>query len=271
MQSFSDFISKNFTFDHSVKTVHKASGGVKIENSATPSGAAYKSYTKINFPAANGKAEVQITANGAAKDTKAKFEFGPLVKGADFTFSATSEPIVTLEAKYAPVSSVGTKLELVTDLGDKKNLNASVDLSSNGAKATVDSELCLTGGALKDVNFTLEYKQKGLLAIAKTSKGRTVLTAGVAHQCCSSWYWGAQFEHNLKSGSNQLIVGTKHNLDANTTGSFKAGTDGALSAAVEHRLANPALKVNAAAQFNALGGNLFKAEKFGLGLTFGDF
>ena len=54
----------------------------KIENGAAPSG---KSYTKVNFPAADvGKAEVQITANGAAKDTKAKIDFGSLVKGADF-------------------------------------------------------------------------------------------------------------------------------------------------------------------------------------------
>jgi hypothetical protein len=271
MQTFSDFCSKNFNFDHSVKTVHKSSGGVKIENSATPAGGSFKSYTKLNFPAASGKAEVKITANGKAKDTSAKFEFGELVKGADFTVSANSEPSVTLEAEYSPLSNVGTKFEVTSDLADQRSLTASVNAKSNGAKATVITEVCLAGGGLKDYNFKLDYKQKNLLAQAKTSSGRSKLNAWVAQQCCAGWYWGAQIEHNLKSSATVATVGSKYKLDDSTAIYKKLDSSGVLSSSIEHKLANPALKVNAAAQFNLFGTNCCAAEKFGLGLTFGDF
>lgn len=269
MQSFSDFISKSFTFDHSVKTVHKASGGVKIENGAAPSG---KSYTKVNFPAADvGKAEVQITANGAAKDTKAKIDFGSLVKGADFVLSANSSPNVALEVNYSPLANVGSKFELSTDLDAKKALDASVNCSSNGVKATVDTKVDLAGGALKDYNFKLDYKQAKLLASAKTSDSRSKLTVNVCNTVCAGFYWGAQVDHCLKSSSTKLTVGMKNNLDKTTTGFIMADSEGAVSAAVEHRLTNPSLKVNAAAQFNLLGSAPLAAQKFGLGMTFGDY
>lgn len=271
MQSFADFIDKNFKFDHKVTTVYKSADGVKIENSATPSGSSFKSYTKVNFPAANGKAEVQITANGPAKDTKAKFEFGELVKGADISLTATSEPMVTLEANYKPMSNVGTKFELSTDLGDKRNLKASANASSNGVKATVDTDVCLAGGGLKDYNFKVDYTQKSLLATVKTSSGRSKFTAGVAQQWCKGWYFGAQVEHNVKAASTNLTVGSKSKIDDNTAIFAKVDSTGVLAASVEHKLANPALKVNAAAQFNLKGSNCCAAEKFGLGMTFGDF
>jgi hypothetical protein len=271
MQSFSDFIDKNFKFGHKVTTIHKSSAGVKIENSATPSGGNFKSYTKVNFPAANGKAEFQITANGPAEDTKAKFEFGRLVENLDLSLTATAEPNVTLEAGFKPISNVGTKFELISDLADKRSLKASVNASSNGVKATVDTEVCLSGGGLKDYNVKVDYSQKSLLATAKTSKGRSVFTAGVAQQWCTGFYFGAQVKHTVKDASTEVTIGSKHCLKGDTTISQMVDINGVLSCAIEQKLANPALKVNAAAQFNLLGSNCFVAEKFGLGLTFGDF
>lgn len=270
MQSFTDFCNKNFNFDHNVKTVHKSSGGVKIENSATPTGTNFKSYTKVNFPVANGKAEVKITANGKPKDTSAKFEFGQFVQGADFTVSANSEPSLTLEANYSPVSNVGTKFELTTDLADQQSLTATVNASSNGAKASIITDICASKG-LKDYNFKLDYKQKNLLAQAKTSSGRSQLNAWVAQECCPGMYWGAQINHNLTKSATVLTVGSKYTLDKNTAIYKKVDSSGILSSSIEHKLANPALKVNAAAQFNLFGSNCCAAEKFGLGLTFGAF
>jgi len=275
MQSFSDFCKKNFNFDHSVKTVHKSSG-VKIENSATPSGGSFNSYTKVNFPAANGKAEVQLAANGKPSDTKAKFEFGKVaaLKDFDLTLSANSSPEITLEANYK-ISSVATKVEFSTDLADKKTLkpsfNASSPLGSGKGKATVDAEVCLSGGGLKDYNFKLDYSQKNLLAQAKTERGRSVLTAWVAQQCCPGWYWGAQVQHKVKDGSTNLTLGSKYKLDENTSIFKKVDTSGILSTSIQHTLANPAVKVNVAAQHNLFSSNACAAEKFGLGMTFGDF
>lgn len=266
MQTFSDFISKSFDFNHSVKTVHKASGGVKIENGSSTSGNGLKSYTKVNFPAANGKSEVRVTVNGADKDTNAKFE-APSFNGVDLTVSATCEPKVTVEANCSPVANVGTKLELVTDLADKKALNLSVNASSNGVKATVDTNLCLGGGGLKDYNFKLDYKQDKLLATVKTADQRSKFTASVAQQFCAGFYWGAQATHTLKDGSTKFCVGSTYKLDDTTSGRLMADCSGTISAAVEHKLSNPACKVNAAAQFKFP----FTAEKYGLGMTFGDY
>lgn len=270
MQSFSDFISKSFKFDNSVKTVYKASGGVTIENSASPNGSAMTGYTKINFPVTNGKGEVQITANGKPKDTNAKFEFEK-IQGAEFTLSANSEPSVSLEANYSPLSNVGTKAEFVTDLENSKDLNTSINTKFGDWKATCDKSFCLNGGGLKDFNFKLDYKTKSVLGTVKTSKGRSVVTAGVAQQYCSGWYYGAQVQHNIKDSSTVVTVGSKHKLDDKTNGSFKADSAGVFSAALEQKFANPAVKVNVAAQFNLLGSNCCAAEKFGLGMTFGDF
>jgi hypothetical protein len=271
MQTFSDFISKNFDFGHSVKAINKSSGGIKIENSVSPSGGKFKSYTKANFPVCPyGKAEVQITANGAPKDTKAKFECAKIA-GAEVTISATSEPNVTVEASYSPVKNISTKLEFSTDLDAKKGLKASVNASSNGCKATVDSEFCLAAGALKDVNVKLDYKQDKLLAQAKTAKGRTEFTAWVAQQYCKGFYWGAQVNHNLKAGSTQVTLGSRFNLDDNTTVFKKLDSDGKLACSIEQKLSNPAVKVNAATQFNLLGSSMFAAEKFGVGFTLGDY
>lgn len=272
MQSFSDFISKSFKFGHSVKTVNKSSGGVKIENGASPSGGALKSYTKVNFPAGDfGDAEVQITANGAADATNAKIEFGQLVKGVDTTLSADSSPNVCLELGYSPVANVGTKFEINTDLDSSKKLKASVNAASNGVKATVDTNICLSGGGLTDYNFKLDYKQKNLLASAKTSKGRSQLTANVCTQMCAGFYAGAQLEHNLKDSSSLVTVGTKNKLDDTTSVSQMVDSNGVLSTAIEHKLTNPAMKINAAAQFNLFGSAPCTAQKFGLGLTFGDY
>ena len=59
-------------------------------------------------------------------------------------------------------------------------------------------------------------------------------------------------------------------LDAKTTVKSKLDSNGALSGVVEHKLSDPALKVNVAAEFDATSSDL-AAKKFGLGLVFGDF
>lgn len=270
MQSFSDFVSKNFTFGHSVKTINK-SGDVTIENGVEPAGKVMKGWTKFNFPAADfGKAEVQICANGKDKDTKAKIEFANMIKDADFTLSASAEPNVTLEASYSQ-SNFGAKAEFSTDCDASRTVKTSVNASSNGIKATMDADICAAGGGLTDYNFKVDYKQKDLCANIKTSKGRDVLSAWIAQNVCSGFYWGAQVEHTLSKGSTVATAGAAWKVNNATTVRKLIDSNGCVKASVEHKLSNPSVKVNSACEYNILGANPCKAQKFGFGLTFGDF
>jgi|EP00462_Mataza_sp_D1_P005114 hypothetical protein len=272
MQSFSDFISKNFTFSHSVKTINKADGNVKIENGVESTGTALKGWTKANFPAADlGKAEVQVCANGADKDTKAKLEFSSCgITGVDLTLSANASPNVTVEAAYAQ-NNFGLKSEINTDLGAAASLKQSLWASHSGVKATADLDVCLAAGELKDYNLKVDYKQKDLQASMKTSNGRNVLTGWVAQNFCPGFYWGAQVQHNLAKSATVGAVGASFKIDDATVVHKLVNTDGQLQVAVEHRLSNPAVKVNSACEFDVLGSNCCAAKKYGFGITFGDF
>jgi hypothetical protein len=270
MQSFSDFLSKNFNFDHSVKTIHK-SNDLKLETSATSGANPMLSHVKANFEVCGGKSEVKITANGKDKDTNFKYEVPNLPKGVDLTVSGNATQTVTLETNYKPLDMVGTKFEFCTDFGSKKDLLASANVSSNGVKVTADTNIDCGGGALKDYNFKVDYKHGDNLVFAlKTADQRSSVTASVAQQFCKSVYWGAQVEHNTKDSSTTFQAGTKMAFNGGTAFA-KINCGGNLCLSAEHVLSNPAAKVNVAGQFNLLESNPANAKAFGVGLTFGDF
>jgi len=240
--------------------------------SATSGTSPMLSHVKANFTCpAGGASEIKITANGKDKDTCFKYEPPNMVKGVDMTLSGNAGGSLTLETNYSPLDNVGTKLEFCTDLGDKKDLLASVNASSNGIKATVDTNFCLTGGAMKDFNFKLDYKSGKNLGVVKTSNQRTAITASFAQQCCKTTYWGAQVDYNTKDSSTNAQFGCKQEVGTFTNGFLKINSSGVLCLSVEHKLSNPNLKVNAASQFDLLGSNPLGAKAFGIGLTFGDF
>jgi hypothetical protein len=59
-------------------------------------------------------------------------------------------------------------------------------------------------------------------------------------------------------------------LDAKTSVKAKLDSTGTLSGVIEHKLADPRVKFNIAAEFDATSADL-AAKKFGLGLVFGDY
>jgi len=82
---------------------------------------------------------------------------------------------------------------------------------------------------------------------------------------------GSLFRFDL-DGKNPRTMTTacEHKLDKDTVIKAKAELPaGAIGVAYEQKLANPKVSINVAAQFNP--NKSFNAEKFGLGLSFGDF
>jgi len=68
-----------------------------------------------------------------------------------------------------------------------------------------------------------------------------------------------------------LNVVSQHEIDPNTTTKFRWSNSGDFGAAVEYRLKNPQLAVLLSSSFKAKGTSDFRADKYGIGLTFGDY
>lgn len=129
----------------------------------------------------------------------------------------------------------------------------------------------LSKSKLKDYNVGVQYQTGDFTAALKTSNCADVINASWYYNASSSYKVGAQFSTNPFVGDKSITFASSYSVDKDTCVKFKAASDGTLGAAVEHRLQNPHMKVNVAAQFNAVGQGIPRASKFGLGVTLGDF
>jgi len=68
-----------------------------------------------------------------------------------------------------------------------------------------------------------------------------------------------------------LNIVTQYEVDASTTSKFRWSNSGDLGFALEHRLRNPQLAILFSSAFKTKGTYDFRADKFGVGLTFGDY
>jgi len=68
-----------------------------------------------------------------------------------------------------------------------------------------------------------------------------------------------------------LNVVTQYEVDLSTTSKFRWSNSGDLGFALEHRLRNPQLAILLSSAFKTKGTTDFRADKFGVGLTFGDY
>jgi len=75
----------------------------------------------------------------------------------------------------------------------------------------------------------------------------------------------------FSSPENLLTVASKYNLDSSTTLKTSVCTNGIVQAAVKHTLFNPKMQLNLSTQFKTTNGLDLTAQKYGLGVTLGDF
>jgi len=125
---------------------------------------------------------------------------------------------------------------------------------------------------LKDYNAGAEVRHKNVTATLKTAKNRQDITLSVFHKLAKDLRWGLHvLVHPTDSLSPVLALGVDHQLSQTTTVKSRGNTEGALGFVVEHRLKNPSVKLNLAAEFDVAKSLSAPAKKFGFSLVFGDY
>lgn len=130
---------------------------------------------------------------------------------------------------------------------------------------------------VEDHNIGAQYQTGDLTAALTTEKKGDVIRASALYSPSKDYSIGLEF---VSDESDQLPtaplrkilnVVTQYEVDPSTTAKFRWSNSGDLAAALEHRLKNPQLAVLFSSTFKTKGTSDFKADKFGVGLTFGDY
>lgn len=128
-----------------------------------------------------------------------------------------------------------------------------------------------------DINIGAQYANKDFTAYVGTTHQTNVIKFSWFHNVSKDLQLGAEIidDPNKLSGKDAqartLSFASKYQLNTDTFVKFRANHHGKVAAGVEQVFRDPRMKVTAGATFNAKGVKAFKADKFGLGLTFGDF
>jgi len=130
---------------------------------------------------------------------------------------------------------------------------------------------------LEDHNIGVQYQSGEFTGSLLTEKKGDVIRASAYHKYSRDIIYGAEFVSdeldNLPTQPLRKILNVvlQEEIDSNTTAKFRWSNSGDLGAAVEHRLTNPKLALLFSASFKTKGHSTFRADKFGVGLTFGDY
>lgn len=266
----SDLLKKGYDFKNEFKVVNKSSN-VTIETSASHNknlaGNCKITHTDKSL---GGTCEVNVSSAGSASDTNAKLTFDKLIPSGKLSVSGNAAPSATVETTYAKDFFAGT-FNLSSNLAGKHSANASGALGFDNVAVGGAAAFCCTSGTVKNYNVGAEYSAKDLTASMVTSNKTEDITTSFFQKLSSSFAVGTRLNIEGEAGSRTLAVGSDYVLDKSTNVKTSFDSNGIVNVNVCHILANPAAKVNVAAQFDALSSDVFKANKFGIGVTVGDF
>jgi len=272
-KTFSDLIKKKYEYSSKLATRNNVSSDVTVESTASLSekgnysGAVKATYKNKDFGEFETEANTEGLLTAQAKATK-------LAENLTVTLSGTERPSGKLLAEYSQeyVSLSGqvehnsetTKLEATCVVG--------FDGFSVGGQARYDTAT----SDLEDYNAGAEYSHDDFTATLVTTDRADKLVASYFHKIKNrsglKTFVGGRFEYDLTKQANNrvLTIGAEHEIDKATIVKGKVDSNGSIGAVVEHRLDNPALKLALAAQWSGKNKST-SPEKFGFGLTFGDY
>jgi len=230
----------------------------------------------------------------------AKSSFTQLNPGSKLTLGggwdpSSSEPIVrqnlSAKAEVEHVQQFYTVGSILT-VGEeaKKDKKDDPALSSTVSVAgTIGWEGLSVGGQvlfkvdkdqnLQDYNVGAQYETEGFTGALLTEAQGDVVRASWLHNVSKSHTLGVEFvsdEFDRLSKPAEprrkiLNFASEYKLDGFTSVKLRLSNSGEVAAAVEHRLVNPKVAVNFSTQWKVKGTSSYKAEKFGLGLTVGEY
>jgi voltage-dependent anion channel protein 2 len=291
-KSFKDLFKKKHEYDSSIKITNKTSFGLSI----TTTGKIFKdkisgSSKALYVDKAWGESECEVDA-GCGKIWEIA-RFTKLVQNAKFTLSggydpSSKDPLVKdgysikAEGEYRKDFLAGSGSVLFGDEG--KGLSAAAEAAGvigfDGLSVGGQIKLKLeqAGQHISDYNVGAQYDAKDFTATLLTENQGEVIRFSWFHKVSKDYNLGAElisdeFDHLSKPTDPRrrvLNICSDFQLDVDTLVKAKANNFGEISAVVEHRLANPAVVVAAAAQFKAHGSSRLTPEQFGMSLSFGE-
>lgn len=284
-KSAKDLLAKKYDYDFSLETINKSkdgltmSSGFTMESRTDLSGSAKMEYEDPTF-----NVEVNMKVNGKKEDedTMLKCTFNKLMTGLDVSLSCNVIPELTMEKTYVH-DSFALNAKLVGDLNfSKACLDANGAFSVNNFTAGVNASVDLLTQKPKTVDVGLQFKQNPYTVSLLMKKLQTD-----AKQFLFGGHWTPQ--DDLSVGAHLLVKEvTKEDASSFETGatlgvdyavspttSLKAKIDccKTFSYAIEHKLSNPAMKVNFSHALACCGdeGQCCTTSNWGFGLTLGHY
>jgi len=259
---------KKYDFKHELKTIHKGPNDITLEFGAFGT-TAVNGYSKATYKNKSfGEIEAEVHTSGKGK---VKGLFNKFYSGWDITVTGTTGPdSVNADANYE-MKGIALNGALNRDAKNAR-LSGSAVVGTDGFSVGGSGQMDLTAGNgnFDDYNVGVEYSAKDF-AVTVTSKNRgTEVVAGYFQQVTGDTAIGASFDLLPSDGGHRnLTLGAEHKLDKATTVKVRGDTDGALAAAVEHRLASPSLLLGLSASVKTKNGLTF--DKVGVSVSLGDY
>jgi hypothetical protein len=290
-KSFKDLFKKRYEFDNVLKITNKTAFGLTLTTTGRVfkdkiSGSTRAVYSDKSF----GEAEGEVDA-GSGK-VWGKVTLTKLLKNAKFTVNGGFDPSsrdplvkdnysIKGEGEYRKDFIAGSGSVLLGDEG--KGVSAVAE-----AAGVIGFDGLSVGGQIKlkldqaqsisDYNVGAQYERKDFIATLLTENQGDVIRFSWFHKVSKDYNLGVElvsdeFDHLSKPTDPRrrvINLASEFQLDVDTLVKGKANNFGEVSAAIEHRLSNPALVIGAAAQFKAEGSSRLTPEKFGLSVSLGE-
>lgn len=265
-----DLLTKKYDYKTEFKAVTQSKeNNVRIEAGA--SGRAVEGYMKLFYKNKDfGKLEAEVHSNTEIGD-KAKIKLNKLVDNASVTLSVSSLAVVGLEAQFKKDKFAVDASVLHCEKNTAATVSATANFKDVAVGAIADFEAPNGTVVLKDANVGAEFRHKKLTAAVKTSNLRNDVTLSFFHKLDKNFRWGSSLVVRPNEGFAPILaLGMDYRLGGGASFKAKGDNGGTVSVAVEHRLKDPALKFNVAAEYNIAKFCCQPARQFGFSVVYGD-
>jgi hypothetical protein len=281
-KSVRDMFKKKFEYDNKFKIITNNKSGLNVEFGSVVDSESnnLRGYVKETLNYQGYTIEGEVNTDPTA-ETKASVKTSKLVKGLTIEAKANTKsddksiagPVYSGEGTYAQ-EYINVSTEFKTNKKQHK-VKSGVSVGFDGVSAGGNIVADVSNNAtITDYNVGLEYSRPTYTASLWTEKQCDVANLGYWHRFSPDRAVAAQFKLQLGGKyEHSLIIGEECAFDSSTNFKCKAEIpSGQVSLAVEHRLSNPQLLFNLAAQFTPKTFDKgVKADKFGFGITLGDY
>jgi len=266
-----DLLQKKYDYKNEFKAItNSRENNVRIETGGF--GRSVQGYIKVFYGNKDfGEVEAEVHSNSEVGD-KAKVKFNRLIDNVAVTVSASSLATVGLETTFER-DRVAASLNLLhCEKSTNAGISGTVGYQDFTVGASADFEAPNGSVVLKDANVGAEFRHKEVTATVKTANLRQEVALSVFHKLDKRLNWGTSLVVRPHEGFAPLLaLGIDYTVSAANSVKAKADSHGTVGVAIEHRLRNPALKFNIAAEYDISKSLHQPARQFGMSFTYGDY